>query len=52
MTAPKPRLEAVDVGFTYSGTNSTHALEGVNLEVSDAEFLALLGPVGCGKTTL
>jgi NitT/TauT family transport system ATP-binding protein len=52
MTAPRPRLEAVDVGYTYSGANPTHALESVNLEVADAEFLALLGPVGCGKTTL
>jgi NitT/TauT family transport system ATP-binding protein len=27
-------------------------LEGVDLEVSDGEFVAILGPSGCGKTTL
>ena len=50
--ASAPLLEAVDVGYTYPGENPTHALEGLNLAVRDGEFLALLGPVGCGKTTL
>ena len=50
--SPKLRLEAVDLGYTYSGETPTQALEGLNLNVSDNEFLALLGPVGCGKTTL
>jgi NitT/TauT family transport system ATP-binding protein/sulfonate transport system ATP-binding protein len=49
---PKLRLEAVDVGFAYSGPTATHALEGLSLSVHENEFLALLGPVGCGKTTL
>jgi ABC-type nitrate/sulfonate/bicarbonate transport system ATPase subunit len=46
------RLEAVDLGFTYSGATATRALEGLNLSVHENEFLAVLGPVGCGKTTL
>ncbi len=50
--SPTLRLEAVDVGFTYSGTTATRALDGLNLSVQDNEFLAVLGPVGCGKTTL
>jgi len=50
--APKLRLEAVDVGYTYSGPTPTQALEGLTLDASDNEFLAVLGPVGCGKTTL
>jgi ABC-type nitrate/sulfonate/bicarbonate transport system ATPase subunit len=52
MTAPAPRLEAVDVGYTYPGGTPTQALESVNLVVQESEFVALLGPVGCGKTTL
>lgn len=34
------------------GTASTHALKGVNLEVSDGEFIALMGRSGSGKSTL
>ena len=45
-------LEAVDVSYTYSGPTPTHALKDLGLEVRDNEFLAVLGPVGCGKTTL
>ncbi|HEX9576630.1 MAG TPA: ABC transporter ATP-binding protein [Myxococcales bacterium] len=45
-------LEAVDVGYTYPGPTPTIALEGLELAVKDNEFLAVLGPVGCGKTTL
>jgi inositol-phosphate transport system ATP-binding protein len=30
---------------------SVVAAEGINLEVRDGEFVALLGPSGCGKTT-
>ena len=50
--SPRLRLEAADVGYTYPGPTPTHALEGLTLEVPDNEFLAVLGPVGCGKTTL
>ena len=56
-TPPSPRaaplvLEAVDVSYTYPGSTPTRALENLGLEVRDNEFLAVLGPVGCGKTTL
>ena len=46
------RLEAVDLGYTYAGATPTRALESLSLAVRDTEFLAVLGPVGCGKTTL
>jgi putative ABC transport system ATP-binding protein len=30
----------------------THALSGINLRVSQGEYVAIMGPSGCGKTTL
>jgi len=50
--APPPVLEAVDLRYGYSGPTPTQALDGLSLEIQDSEFVALLGPVGCGKTTL
>jgi ABC-type nitrate/sulfonate/bicarbonate transport system ATPase subunit len=34
------------------GTRKVHALGGVDLEVRDREFFGVIGPTGCGKTTL
>lgn len=44
-------LEGVDKTFRR-GTEQIHVLSGLNLEVGDGEFLALMGPSGSGKTTL
>ena len=35
-----------------SATGTTRAIGGVNLEVRDREFFGIIGPTGCGKTTL
>lgn len=47
----KLRLRVEDVDYTYEGRRLTRALDGVTLDVFDNEFLAIVGPVGCGKTT-
>ena len=41
------RLE--QVGKVYPGGN--RAVEGLDLDVADGEFVVLVGPSGCGKTT-
>src|SRR5256884_9899620 len=49
-----PKLEAQDVRLDYfqprTNTRLT-ALDGVNLQVMDGEFVSIVGPSGCGKTT-
>jgi NitT/TauT family transport system ATP-binding protein len=52
MTDGTARLTLDRVGYTYVGERTTRALEGLTLEVADDEFVAIVGPVGCGKTTL
>ena len=43
----------VDKGYFKSGSaNYYQAVEGLNLEIEDGEFFCLLGPTGCGKTTV
>jgi NitT/TauT family transport system ATP-binding protein len=48
------KLEARDVRLDYlqprTNTRLT-ALDGVNLAISDGEFVSIVGPSGCGKTT-
>jgi ABC-type nitrate/sulfonate/bicarbonate transport system ATPase subunit len=46
------RLRLADIAYTYASRTSTRALDGLTLDVRDGELLAVVGPVGCGKTTL
>lgn len=48
-------MKVVAYGVTkefVSGTGSVRALGGVSFEVRDREFFGIIGPTGCGKTTL
>ena len=51
MGSGRARLQVADLAYTYEGRTPTRALDGVSFDVGDDEFLAIVGPVGCGKTT-
>lgn len=50
---PKVRgeLELAGVGFTYEGASES-ALTGINVKVPAGTTLGVVGPTGCGKTTM
>lgn len=50
-TAP-PRVELVDVTFSYAGEGNEPVLRGVDLTVAPGETVAILGATGAGKSTL
>lgn len=51
--APPALVEVEDVEKLFRrGTEEIHVLQGLNLQVGDGEFLALMGPSGSGKSTL
>lgn len=43
-------LKVSDLAFAYG--DAEPVLQGVNLQVSQGEFVSLIGPSGCGKSTL
>jgi putative ABC transport system ATP-binding protein len=45
------RLENISKVF-HTDEVETHALDGVNLEIADGEYVSIAGPSGSGKTTL
>lgn len=49
MADTTPLLSAHDIGFSY---DQQPVLAGINLAVNAGELVCILGPNGCGKTTL
>ncbi len=46
-------MQALSVrGLTKTYRNGVHALKGIDLDVEEGDFFALLGTHGAGKTTL
>lgn len=46
-------IEIKDVTKVYQmGDNEVHALDGVNISISEHEFVSIIGPSGSGKSTL
>ena len=47
------RVELKNVSLNYHTlAGEVKALEGINLAISDQEFVAIVGQSGCGKSTL
>ena len=49
----KPMIRLRDVKRLYKvGVECIHALDGINLELGENEYVAIMGPSGSGKSTL
>jgi ABC-type multidrug transport system fused ATPase/permease subunit len=46
-----PDIRISNVSFTYPGAN-TPAVSGIELDILEGQFIAIVGPSGSGKTTL
>jgi len=52
-SAPTPLVRAVDLHKEFRrGGERIDVLQGLNLDIAEGDFLALMGPSGSGKTTL
>lgn len=47
----KGEIAVKEVSFAYLGS-SFHAVQNVNIQIKDGEWIAIVGPTGAGKTTL
>ncbi|MDB5308247.1 MAG: putative multidrug export ATP-binding/permease protein [Gemmataceae bacterium] len=52
VTAVEKGIEFRNVGFSYDPTAENPTLDRINLTVKPGETIAIVGPNGCGKTTL
>lgn len=50
---PRMEIRVQDVRKTFHGSSGTvTALDGIDLKITEGEFVCLVGPSGCGKSTL
>lgn len=44
-------IKVENLNFSYAN-NDGFTLQAINLEINEAEYIAIIGPTGCGKTSL
>jgi NitT/TauT family transport system ATP-binding protein len=50
--APAIAISDVSIGFRIDGRSTYTAVERVSLHVASGEFVSIVGPTGCGKSTI
>ena len=49
----RPIIELRDIRKIYrQGDMETHVLQGINITITEGEYVCIMGPSGCGKSTL
>jgi NitT/TauT family transport system ATP-binding protein len=52
LASPLMRIAGLEKIYGTRDGEAVHALQDINLDVSDGEFVSIVGPSGCGKSTL